>query len=213
MRGIIQFWTLKMTNHLDIPDSILENFYMNRLDESAVEMVKENQSLPGEEGLMRRVTGLNTDQKGQVEYHPEINHRSHKVRNEKIHHVRRALKLPEIMGDDNGDLLIVGWGSSRGAIEESVLSLREKGMNVSGMHFKMVYPLPLMLRDAFMKFKRIVSVEMAYGDELKPTDFAILLRSETLCDVQPLVSDATGRPLKPIELIEKSLMILSEVVV
>ena len=51
--------------------------------------------------------------------------------------------------------------------------------------------------------KKVVTVEMAYGDHLKKTPFAMMLRSETLCDIECLISDAKGRPLKPVEIIEK----------
>tara|TARA_A100001015_G_scaffold201502_1_gene224931 strand:- start:4029 stop:5825 length:1797 start_codon:yes stop_codon:yes gene_type:complete len=194
----------KLDNVDDIMDDILNQFQLGRLPDE-IEMVKNNQSIPGEEGKMRRVTGLNTSAEGNVEYSPKINHRSHKVRNEKLHHVRRALKLPELMGDDEGDLLIVGWGSSRGAILESVEILRAKGKKVSGICLKMVYPMSLELTQLFKKFKKVVTVEVAYGDELKYTGFCTLLRAETLCDVVGLVTDATGRPLKPNLIVDRAM--------
>lgn len=191
----------------DILDSILDQFQLERLPDD-IEMVKDNQSVPGEPDLMRRVTGLNTSSDGFVEYSPDINHRSHKVRNEKLHHVRRALKSPELFGDTEGDLLIVGWGSSRGAILESVTLLQEKGLRVSGICLRMVYPMPLTLKTLFSKFKKVVSVEVAYGDALKPTGFSTLLRSETLVDVTGLVTDATGRPLKPSQIVERAMEVI-----
>ena len=102
----------------DISDDILERFGLNRLPEN-IEMVKQNQSNPGEKDNVRRITGLNTDDKGFVVYTAKSNERSHIIRNEKIHAVRRSLVMPEMIGDsDGGDLLIVGWGSSRGVIKE-----------------------------------------------------------------------------------------------
>ncbi len=75
---------------------------------------------------MRRITGLNTDEDGKVNYFSEHHQRSHGVRNEKIHHVRRALTTPEMFGKDTNEILVVGWGSTRGAIEEAISFVRKK---------------------------------------------------------------------------------------
>ena len=161
-------------------------------------MVRNNQAIPGTPDGMRRVTGLNTDKEGHVSYFAGTHHRSHEIRNEKVHHVQRALKKPEIFGDENGgDLLVVGWGSAKGAIDEGVNLARNDGLKVSGLHLKIVYPLPLMLKEIFKRFKRVVTVEVAYGDELKPAPLATLLRVYTLFDIQSAISRASGRPLTP----------------
>ena len=185
-----------------LDDFILDRFFMNALPE--IPMVKDNQSAPGVPEKMRRVTGLNTNETGFVEYTSESNHRSHVIRNQKIHAVRDALKAPERFGPETADLLIVGWGSSRGVIEESVTTLREPGHDVAGLHFKIVYPLPHGLPELFKAYKQVVTVETAYGDANKATPFAMMLRSETLCDVQCMISDATGRPLKPDHVVTKA---------
>lgn len=200
----------KLENIDDISDHILDNFFLEKLPDN-IPMVKENQANPGVPDLMRRATGLNTNEEGFVEYTSESNHRSHVIRNNKLQFVRKALKMPEIFGDDSGDLLIVGWGSSRGAIFESVSMLRDQGVNVSGLHFKCVYPLPLNLNEIFKKFKHVVTVEMTYADSFKASPFAMMLRSETLIDIKCLISDATGRPLKPVQIIEKANSFLEEI--
>ena len=186
----------------EISDEVLDRFYISRLPEN-IQMVKNNQSIPGQPDAMRRITGLNTDEHGSVMYTSDSNQRSHDIRNEKMHHVRRALRTPELIGDDSGDLLVVGWGSSRGVLEESITNARKEGLKVSGMHLKIVYPLPLMLKDVFSRFKRVVTAEVAYGDSLKPTPLATLLRSETLVDVQCGIAQATGRPMKPDQVLAK----------
>ena len=63
--------------------------------------------------------------------------------------------------------------------------------------------MPLGLETVFSKFKKVVTVEMAYGDDYKPTPLATLLRSETLVDVKNAISQATGRPLKPKDVVNK----------
>jgi len=188
--------TYQLDDVNDISDEILDRFYINRLPDT-IEMVKDNQATPGELEKMRRVTGLNTDKTGNIVYTSDSNQRSHDVRNEKIHHVRRALKTPEIIGDTEGDLLVVAWGSTRGVLDEAINLARKEGLKVSGLHLKIVYPLPLMLKEVFSKFKKVTTVEAAYGDPLKVTPLATMLRSETLIDVTNGLATASGRPLKP----------------
>ncbi len=186
----------------EIQDFVLERFHMNRLPDT-IEMVRDNQAIPGTPSSMRRVTGLNQDQAGNINYFSKTSQRAHAIRNNKLHAVRRALTKPEIFGGEEGEIMIVGWGSSRGAIEETINNCRAQGIPASGMHFKIVYPLPLMIKDIFSKFKKVVTVELSYGDELKHPPLAMLLRDETLVDVKPLIATATGRPLRPRIIMEK----------
>ncbi len=180
----------------DIPDFVFERFRINRLPDD-IEMVLTAQDPPGTPGGMRRVTGLNTGADGQVNYFAGANQRSHQVRNEKVHHVRRALEVPEMFGPAEGDLLAIAWGSTRGALEEAIANCRKEGLAVCGMHMRIVYPLPLMLKEIFSKFKKVVTVELTYGDPLKPPPLMMLLRSETLIDVNSITCRATGRPIRP----------------
>jgi 2-oxoglutarate ferredoxin oxidoreductase subunit alpha len=181
----------------DIPDFVLQNFGLDRLS-GTIEMVRSEQSEPGTEEKMHRVTGLNTDESGSVNYFSKASQRSHAIRNEKVHHVRRALRKPKIIGGaQEGDLLVVGWGNTRGALEEAIRFSQKEGLSVSGLCFKVVYPLPLMLKEIFARFKKVVTVELAYGDEYKHPPLAMFLRSETLVDVEAMISVATGRPITP----------------
>ncbi len=192
----------EMNNVNEIQDFVLERFHMNRLPDN-IEMVRDNQASPGVPGGMRRVTGLNSDRAGQINYFSKTSQRAHEVRNAKIHEVRKALKKPEIFGPEEGKIMVVGWGSSRGVIEEAINNSRAQGIPASGMHFRIVYPLPMMIKDIFSKFKKVVTVELSYGDEHKLPPLAMLLRSETLVDVQPMIAQATGRPLRPRVIMQK----------
>ncbi|MCA9402103.1 MAG: hypothetical protein KC713_10765, partial [Candidatus Omnitrophica bacterium] len=194
----------EIENVNDIPDYILEYFSIDRLP-SAIEMVREDQSNPGTENHMRRVTGLNTDQQGKVNYFAKTNQRSHAERKKKIHHIQRALRVPELIGGVyEGDLLVLGWGPTRGAIEEAVINCQKQGLKVGGICFKIVYPLPLMLREILTSFKKVVTVEMAYGDQYKRTPLAMFLRTKTLVNAEPMIARATGRPVTP-KTIEKKI--------
>ena len=180
----------------DIPDHVLQCFHIERLPES-IEMVKDNQAIPGTPDQMCRVTGLNTDAAGDVAYSPASAQRSHEIRNRKLHAVRYALQEPEIFGPEDADLLVVGWGSARDVIHEAVSVAHSRKLSVAGMHLKIVYPLPLMLADIFARYKKVVAVELAYGDDLKPAPLASLLRMETAMNIISALSLATGRPLTP----------------
>ncbi|MCK5580837.1 MAG: 2-oxoacid:acceptor oxidoreductase family protein [Candidatus Omnitrophica bacterium] len=188
--------TNEINNIDEIPDFVFERFCIKRLPDD-IEMVRTSQTTPGDAGGMRRVTGLNTDIDGNINYFAGTNQRSHQVRNEKIHHVKRALTKPEMFGEEEGDVLVIGWGSTRGAIEEAVNNCRRKGLAVSGMYMRVVYPLPGMLKEIFQKFKYVVTAELSYGDPLKPPALMMLLRGETLIDVQSITCRATGRPIQP----------------
>ena len=74
--------------------------------------------------------------------------------------------MPETFGPEKADILIVGWGSSRGVIDEVVLKLNKEDIGIR-LHLKIVYPIPLGLNEYFKAFKRVLTVEMAYGDSLK----------------------------------------------
>ncbi len=184
----------------DIKPFVFDRFRLKQFDHE-IEMVKTNQSNPGEEGLMRRVTGLNVEASGQISYTADSNIRSHEIRNNKLNEVRKNLLQPETFGPNEGDLLVVGWGSSRGAIEEAIEACRKEGLKVSGMHLKIVYPLPLMMKDLFKNFKKVITVEMAYGDQYKASPLAMLLRSETLVDIKSAIAEASGKPIKPSQII------------
>jgi len=181
----------------DIPQKILDHFWIGRLPDE-IEMVRSDQSDPGTPGHMRRITGLNTDQDGKVNYFSETNQRSHAVRNEKVHHVQRALRMPDLFGSvEEGEILVIGWGTTRGAVAEAVHSCQDQGLSVGGFCFRIVYPLPLILTSVMSKFKHVVTVEAAYGDVMKKPPLAMLLRSKTLIDVQTILCQATGRPISP----------------
>ena len=199
---VAKFPLAQMKNVDEIPDFVFERFHMKRLT-GPIQMVRTQQTLPGTEGGMRRITGLNTDENGKVNYFSDHHQRSHLVRNEKVHLIRRALTVPEMFGKDSNDILIVGWGSTRGALEEAISLCEKNGVPASGMNLRVVYPLPLMLSQIFAKYKKVMTVEVAYGDRMKPSPLGLLLRSETLVDIHPLIAEATGRPLRPRIIMQK----------
>ncbi len=87
------------------------------------------------------------------------------MRSRKLAVLTSALKPPKIHGDPDGDLLVVGWGSTLGAIEEAVDRLRGDGLQVSSLHLRFLSPLEPGLREIFSHFKKVVAVEINYSDE------------------------------------------------
>lgn len=162
--------------------------------------------IPGQKGGMYTVTGLAHGPSGKVAYEPEINQNSSESRSRKMAAFQKSMKPPVINGDEEGDLLIIGWGSTLGAIEEAVEDARELGYKVSSLHLRFLFPLVPGLKDIFNRFKKIITVEINYSDRsgtpmITPENrryaqLAWYLRAATLTDVD-CFSNVHGQPLSP----------------
>ncbi|MCB0519002.1 MAG: 2-oxoacid:acceptor oxidoreductase subunit alpha [Saprospiraceae bacterium] len=168
--------------------------------------------IPGQKGGEYTLTGLTHTAAGQVSYLPEVNQRSTEMRSRKIAAFSRTLKPPKIYGDDEGDLLLVGWGSTRGAIEEATDRAREMGGKVSSVHLRFLSPFEPGLKDIFKKFKKVMTVEINYSDDVNApliteenrrySQLAWILRARTLVDID-CFSNVHGQPLKPGNILER----------
>ena len=87
------------------------------------------------------------------------------MRSRKLAAVAASLKPPEIHGDSEGDLLVVSWGSTMGAVQEAVDQARSKGHKVSSVHLRFLSPLEPGLKEIFSAFKRVMTVEINYSDD------------------------------------------------
>ena len=162
--------------------------------------------IPGSPGGMHTLTGLAHDEGSKVAYTTDVVQRSMTMRSRKMAVFQSTLKPPEVNGPDEGDLLIVGWGSTRGAIEEAVDRAQEEGLSVSSLHLTFLSPLEPGLEEIFNRFKRVVTVEINYSDEVgqpyitkenrRYGQLAWLLRAQTLVDVD-CWTRVMGEPLKP----------------
>ena len=162
--------------------------------------------VPGQPGGMHTVTGLAHDRDSHVAYDPDTNEESLRARSLKLAALQRTLSVPEVFGAPTGDLLVIGWGSTKGAIEEAVESLRAQGKQVSAMHLRFLQPLPPGIKQIMSGFAKVMTCEANWSD--RPTDeiidetnrryssLAILLRSRYLVDVD-CWSEVRGRPIKP----------------
>ena len=122
---------------------------------------------------------------------------------------QKTLKTPEVLGDPEGDMLVVGWGSTKGAIEEAVERVRKDGLKVSSIHLKYLYPMAPGLKEIFKKFKKIITVEINYSDDRdnkafdgclrRPAQLCWYLRASFMMDID-YWSIVCARPLKPVEI-------------
>ncbi|HUE97339.1 MAG TPA: 2-oxoacid:acceptor oxidoreductase subunit alpha [Longimicrobiaceae bacterium] len=167
--------------------------------------------IPGMPGAMFTATGLAHDQSSKVAYTSDVNQQGMTMRSRKLAVLRSLLTPPAVNGDPEGDLLVVGWGSTRGAIEEAVERARAAGLRVSSLHLTFLSPLEPGLKEIFSRFRRVMTVEINYSDD--PGDPYIgeegrrrgqlswLLRAETLVDVD-CWSRVLGEPLRPGKILE-----------
>jgi len=162
--------------------------------------------VPGQPGGMFTLTGLAHDEASRVAYTPDVHERGSAMRSRKLAVLQQALKPPPVHGDADGDLLIVGWGSTKGAIEEAVDRARAEGLRVSAVHLMFLSPLEPGLKDLFGRFRKVMTVEINYSDDpsapyVTPENrrmgqLAWLLRAQTLVDVD-CWTRVPGQPLRP----------------
>jgi 2-oxoglutarate/2-oxoacid ferredoxin oxidoreductase subunit alpha len=162
--------------------------------------------IPGQPGGMHTVTGLHHDENSRVAYSADIVQRSSTMRSRKLAVLQQALTTPEVYGDEEGDLLVVGWGSTKGAIEEAVDRCRADGLSVSSLHLRFLSPMEPGLKEIFSRFQRVMTVEINYSDDLgdpyvteenrRYGQLAWLLRAQTLVDVD-CWTRVLGEPLRP----------------
>jgi 2-oxoglutarate ferredoxin oxidoreductase subunit alpha len=162
--------------------------------------------VPGQPGGLHTVTGLAHDRLSKVAYDPEINEEGLHHRSLKLAALQKTLKTPEVFGDPEGDLLVVGWGSTKGVIEEAVGRLRDDGRRVSSLHLTFIQPLPSGIGEIMRRFKQVITIEDNWSDRLddelidadnrRYSALAMMLRSRYLVDVD-CWSQSRGQPIKP----------------
>ena len=162
--------------------------------------------IPGKPGGMFTLTGLSHDEGSKVAYSSGVHQHASAMRSRKMAVLQTLLLPPKLYGPARGDLLVVGWGSTKGAIEEAVDRAHGEGLRVSSLHLRFLSPLEPGLKAIFKRFKRVVTVEINYSDEADDpyiTDenrrrgqLCFLLRAATLVDVD-CWTRVPGEPLRP----------------
>lgn len=162
--------------------------------------------IPGQAGGEYVVTGLAHDERSRVAYESAINQRAMEMRSRKLAAIQSTMRKPGISGDTEGDLLVVSWGSTLGTVSEAVTRLQEEGKQVSSLHLRFLSPLEPGLTAIFNRFKKVMTVEINYSDDLshpyineenrRSGQLARILRSQTMVDVD-CWSRVPGGPLPP----------------
>lgn len=128
-----------------------------------------NWAIPGTPGLEHRVGGLEKDKvSGNVSYDPDNHEYMTKIRAEKIKRVQNY--IPELKTEfaSKGDLLVVGWGGTYGALHSAVKQMNEQGFKSVGLaHFNYINPLPKNTEEVLRQFKKIVVCELNSGQFAK----------------------------------------------
>jgi 2-oxoglutarate ferredoxin oxidoreductase subunit alpha len=169
--------------------------------------------VPGQRGGEYVLTGLAHDENSHVAYESSINQRAMMMRSRKLAAFAKTLKPPKVHGDEEGDLLVVSWGSTLGTVEEAVDRIRRDGFKISSLHLRFLSPLEPGLKQIFSRFKKVMTVEINYSDDTddpfvgeenrRYSQLAQVLRSRTLMDID-CWSRVPGSPIPP-SAIEKEL--------
>jgi 2-oxoglutarate ferredoxin oxidoreductase subunit alpha len=121
-------------------------------------------ALPGQEGLRHHVGGLEkADITGEISYDPYNHEKMTIYRTEKIARVANDIPKQAVFGPPKGDLLIVGWGGTYGALYTAVTEMQEEGNKISLAQFNYINPLPLNTEEIFSQFKKILVCELNLG--------------------------------------------------
>lgn len=157
---------------------------------------------PGTPGLEHRIGGLEKAHiYGNVSYDPDNHEYMIHMRAEKIKNIQNDIPELEVTGPESGDLLVLGWGGTRGAITEAVKSARAKGYKVSQAHLTYLNPLPKNTGKVLSGFKNILVPELNLGQLAK------IIKSEFLLPVTSLTK-IKGLPFKTSEIEAKITEIL-----
>ncbi len=147
-------------------------------------------AIPGTPGLEHRIGGIEKqDVTGNVCYDPDNHELMCKLRAEKIARIADDLPPIEIFGEPEGEVLVIGWGSTYGSITTAVEQLRADGKPVSSIHLRYLNPFQSDLGQIISRFSRVLVPEMNLGQ------LATMLRSTFLVDAVPL-SKVMGRPFE-----------------
>lgn len=177
-----------------------ENFRPYQRDENLVRPW----AIPGTPGLEHRIGGIEkANITGNVSYDPDNHENMCHIRADKVKAIANDIPDATIYGEESGDLLIVGWGSTYGAIRTAVDDLHAQGQKVSQLHLRYLNPFPKNLGSLLKKFKKVVVAEMNLGQLL------FVLRAQFLVDAVGM-NKVKGQPFTVSEIKENILNLLKE---
>jgi 2-oxoglutarate ferredoxin oxidoreductase subunit alpha len=149
---------------------------------------------PGTPGLEHRVGGLEKDYlTGEVSYDPINHERMCQVRADKLQRAVVDVPEAEVFGEDEGDLLVIGWGGTYGALRQAVGMKQGEGKKVSHMHLRWINPFPKNLEATLGRFKKILVCELNMGQLWR------ILRADFLVDAEKY-NKVQGKPFSVAEI-------------
>ncbi len=161
-------------------------------------------AIPGTPGLEHRIGGLEKENiTGNVCYVPENHQLMCEIRAKKVKAIENDIPLAEVEGPESGKLLIIGWGSTYGAITAAKENLLSQGYNFSRVHLKYLNPFPKNLGEILKKFEHILIPEMNLGQLSRLIKMEFVLDCESLLKIQ-------GLPFKAKEIEKRVKEILAE---
>ena len=151
---------------------------------------------PGTPGLEHRIGGLeHTNDTGNISYDPAVHEEMVRTREAKIAGIANDIPPAEAYGGDSGDLLIVGWGGTYGALHSATSAARAEGIDVSHVHLRHLNPFPANLGELLGRFKRVMVAELNRGQ------LPLLIRAKYV--IEPLqYNKVQGQPFQVHELVE-----------
>ena len=160
--------------------------------------------VPGTPGLEHRVGGLEKlDVLGTVSYDPDNHHRMMMLRAEKVARIARDIPPLEVFGPPEGDLLILSWGSTYGAIRSAVESLQQRGKSIAHAQLRYLNPFPENTGDVVRAYKRVLIPEVNMGQLL------LVIRAKYLVDAQGF-NLVRGKPFQISEIQTKAEHVLGD---
>src|SRR5438128_2090854 len=161
-------------------------------------------ALPGTPDLAHRIGGLEKEYlTGNVSYAPTNHEQMIRVRARKIAGIIREIPPLEVFGPPEGELLVVGWGSTYGSITQAVRELQAAGEAVAHVHLRHLNPLPTDLGGILRRYRRVLVPEMNLGQLVR------LIRAEYLVDAIGF-NKIQGRPFKVSEIVSRCLRLLGK---
>ncbi len=153
-------------------------------------------AIPGTEGLMHRIGGLEKeDGTGNVSYDPENHQHMVETRAAKVARVADRIPEQDVLGSTSGDVLVVSWGGTYGACHTAVTRARRAGHDVSHAHLRYINPMPKNIGTLLRSFRKVLVPELNSGQ------LRMLLRSEFLVDCVG-INKIKGKPFTVAELVE-----------
>jgi 2-oxoglutarate ferredoxin oxidoreductase subunit alpha len=150
---------------------------------------------PGTPGLMHRIGGIEKEvDTGHINYSPANHQAMTDIRKAKVDGIADHIPLQDVaLGTEGGKLAIVGWGSTYGPIHQAVRKARAKGLDVSHIHIRHIWPMPKNLGALLHSYDQVIVPEMNTG-QLKT-----VLRDQYLVDAKPL-NKVSGQPFRIAEI-------------